>query len=148
MGLMAALFGLFACEVSTPYRRTVLAPESAEVVVGLTSATLDRGKRGGFDRYTRQVVDAIEDSPGLLGFSVRRELLGDKVWTMSVWSSEAHLDAFVRSPMHQAAIRNGMPAVLRAQFHRVRRAANLPPLTWAEVKAMLESAPVRTYGRE
>lgn len=154
MTAIAALLGMLSCEVATPFRGPGASPGSAsavtggeaEVVVALTHAKVDWFKRGAFDDYTQRVVNTIEQNDGLIGFSVRRQLFGVEVWTMTVWRDEASLEAFVASPMHREAIRKGMPAVVEAQFHRMRwPISDLPP-SWDAMKRVLKDVPTRTYG--
>lgn len=152
--VIASLLGMISCEVGTPFRGPGVAATAgqrsadggAEVAVALTHAKVDWFKRGAFDDYTMRVVNTIEQNDGLIGYSVRRQLLGVEVWTMTVWRDEASLDAFVNSPMHREAIRKGMPAVVEAQFHRMRwPISDLPP-SWDAMKRVLKDVPTRSYG--
>lgn len=145
-------------EVSTPFRgpgydassRTLMPIDSAEAdgdrtyILALTNATLDRSRRGIFDDYTRKLEKALPDTPGLVGFSIRARLLGSEVWTMTLWTSDEAADDFVGSPLHRKAIKEAMPAVLTSRFYRGPWTSTKPP-TWAEAKALLESAPVNNY---
>lgn len=115
------------------------------VVLAISHAQVDRAKRRPFDEHTRRVVESLPGNEGYIGHSVRREFLGDKVWTVTVWKDEATLDAFVASPIHREAIRAGMPAVKRAQFVRLAwPASDLPP-SWPDIKRRLRDVPMRDY---
>lgn len=151
MAAIAALLGMVSCEVATPFRgpgrpaATSDAAPQTEAIVAITHARVDWLNRGPFDDYTQRVVRTVEQNDGLIGFAVRRQLLGTKVWTMSVWRDEASLDAFVNSPMHREAIKKGMPSVIEAQFHRMRwPMSDLPP-SWSDVKRVLKDVPMRSY---
>ncbi|MBL0869074.1 MAG: hypothetical protein IBJ18_00685 [Phycisphaerales bacterium] len=155
-GVLAVLAS--CAEVATPFRgpgydassRTLLPIESVEAngqptyILALTNATLDRSRRGIFDAYTRKLEKALPDTPGLVGFSIRARLLGSEVWTMTLWTSDEAADDFVGSPLHRKAIKEAMPAVLTSRFYRGPWTSTKPP-TWAEAKALLESAPVNNY---
>ncbi len=155
-GLLAFLAS--CAEVATPFRgprydpssRTLMPIESAEAdgdrtyILALTNATLDRSRRGIFDDYTRELEKALPDTPGLVGFSIRARPLGSEVWTMTLWTSDEAADDFVGSPLHRKAIREAMPAVITSRFYRGPWTSTMPP-TWAEAKALLESAPVNNY---
>lgn len=155
VSMIAALFGLLSCEVSTPFRGpgysrgrgVTLVDAGPEVVVALTHATLDGRTRGLFDLSTQKVLDSIVESPGLIGYSVRTRVLGNEVWTMTVWRDEAALDAFAGSAAHREAIRMGMPAVIDAQFHRMMVPASEVPPTWSAVKRVLKEVPTRSYAK-
>lgn len=88
------------------------------VVVAITHATLDARLRGPFDDYTRRVIASLPSQADHVGYSVRTRLLGNEVWTMTVWKDDAAVEAFMASPVHRTAIREGMAAVKTAQFLR------------------------------
>jgi len=52
-----------------------------------------------FIQQTTAIRKQLNESPGLIGYSLRAKLLGKKAWTLSVWQNEAALREFVgRSP--------------------------------------------------
>jgi hypothetical protein len=52
-----------------------------------------------FIRQTDAIRKQLNESPGLMGYSLRAQLLGKKAWTLSVWQNEKALNEFVgRSP--------------------------------------------------
>lgn len=128
-------FGLLAlggCAIATPYR-TVATPAdgTASVVVAVTWATLDPERRATFDRYTGRLVNILQQQPGLLGYSLRRELLGNDVWTVTVWSSDEARRAFVYSALHQEAITETYAAVVKARFARYTAMPSELPPAWS-----------------
>lgn len=139
IALLAALLG--GCAIATPYRAA--APpggsEGEVAVIALTEATLgpDRAARAAFWDGVRAVERDLATQPGLLGHSLRRELLGNRAWTMTVWESEAALDRFVASPVHRAAMRAGNPAIAGQRFATLARPRAAGPLTWAEALDVL-----------
>jgi quinol monooxygenase YgiN len=139
--LVAGLLALGGCAISIPYKTVAAPPDSsATVVVALTWASLDPQRRAVFDRYTNRLVETLPQQPGLLGYSVRRELLGNEVWTMTVWSSDEARRNYVYSPLHQEAITETYGIIQRARFVRyVTTAAELPPI-WPAALKRLEAA--------
>lgn len=141
--LVAAAFAalLGGCSIATPYREARPAGQEAgeTVVIALTEATLgpDAKARAAFWQGVWAVERDLANHPGLLGHSLRRELLGDRAWTMTVWESEAALDRFVASPVHVAAIRAGSPALAGQRFATVTRPRAEAPLRWAEALDVL-----------
>lgn len=133
------------CAVSTPFAgpgyraSTGLIPKlgGETVVVALTSAVLDGERRAAFDRATTEVADAMGTVEGLVGFSFRKELLGDRVWTLSAWEDEAALTNFVRSGLHRAAVRAGRPAAGEFRFYSFRVPADQIPLAWQRALELL-----------
>lgn len=52
-----------------------------------------------FIQQTNAIRRQLNNSPGLIGYSLRAQLLGKKAWTLSVWQNEGALSEFVgRSP--------------------------------------------------
>lgn len=152
--ILAALKALTGCQLATPFRGdgyssrrgVTLDGVGDTVTVGLTNATLDGSRRRAFDDYTQRVVASLPGTPGYIGHSIRTRVLGNEVWTMTVWKDEASLDAFVRSPTHREAIRLGMPAVASAKFHRYTIPVGEVPPSWSDVMAVLEKVEARQYG--
>lgn len=141
--LLAPLLG--GCAIALPYRDLSAgrAPAGQTRVVALTYAELDPRTRASFDRASAEVIESLKGQPGIVGYALRRELLGDAVWTMTVWEDEAARAAFVRSPVHMAAIRTGMGAVRQGRFARVDVPAAKGRLSWREALALLDSAEAR-----
>lgn len=148
-GLLLASGWLSACAISTPFRGPgydssdgILLTLNAEqsVVVGLTKAVIgsDREKNKDFDRNLWNVVDRLNAQPGLIGYSVRKQLFGDELWTMTVWKDEASLIAFVQSQSHTRAIEEGDVALTDSSFVRVIVDAKSIPLEWNQVIAWID----------
>ena len=123
--------------VSTPYPRLSPPTERADrkVVVAVTRGRIDRNYRAEFDRQTQRVVDAIAQQPGLLGYSVRRQVCGNTVWTLSVWESKDDLAHFIASPAHRCAIARSGVAVLTMQSWRKDVTVAQLPKSWDDLLA-------------
>lgn len=141
--LLAPLLG--GCAIGLPYQDLSAGrPASGPTrVVALTYAVLDADKRAPFDRASAEVIRSLAGQPGIVGYKLRREILGDAVWTMTVWESEAARAAFVGSPVHRAAIQTGSAAVRQGRFAHVEVPAAEAPLSWKRALAVLESAEAR-----
>lgn len=130
--LLSAVLG--GCAIATPFRSTGAGDGSAPAVVALTEATLgpDGAARAAFWEGVWTVERTLKDQPGLIGYSVRRELLGNRAWTMTMWQSEADLDRFVLSPAHRAAMASGRAALADTRFAQLERRSGDGPPSWAE----------------
>lgn len=159
LAALAAPFLLPACgrlQIASSFRgpgydkaRGVTIPDPPEtVIVALTNATVIPDNRKAFDDYTRRVVRILPEQPGLIGYAVRTRPFGHEVWTMTVWRSEADVEAFLESDTHRAAIREGITGVHTARFHRFRIPPDQVPPSWDDVKARLAEVPVRDYQAE
>lgn len=141
--ILALALGLSSCTVARPFSRPPAPPPLPDetVVVVVTHAELWDDRREAFDDYTSLLVDALDEGrfEGLIGFSVRKELLGDRVWTMSVWSDEAAIESFTRSPLHRAAMARAGRAIKSMRLRRLRARPEEIPLSWERALAALEA---------
>jgi heme-degrading monooxygenase HmoA len=131
---------LGGCAVSTPYPR-LSAPDAGgneSVVLVLTRIVVDVDQRDEFDRQTKRVIDSMPQHPGLIGFSARRQLFGSEAWTMSVWASEEARAAFVRSSVHQQAMRQSQAAIVGVELKRLSLPRQQLPGNWAQALALLD----------
>jgi quinol monooxygenase YgiN len=138
LSLLALALG--GCAIATPYRalpQSSVPPQDAIVVVAITKAVVDPATRGPFDAQVRAVLRALPDQPGLVGYSVRREIFGRNLWTMTVWESDAALVGFAGGMLHQEAVRVGSPALQDSRFARLKMARNEAPLTWPQALEIL-----------
>jgi len=121
--------------------------EGEEFIVGLSHVIIDKSSGSDqqtFWKHVQAVGDTMGKHPGLVGASRRTLLFGQReAWTMSVWTDEASLKAFVRSEIHREAMQQGMPAVAQARFARVSMHRGQLPLTWSRAIEILE-----TQGRD
>jgi heme-degrading monooxygenase HmoA len=138
LALAAAFAGALAgCAIATPYKTTdagAALPKNAPTVVAVTLAVVsdDRAARKVFWENVWRIERALPEQPGLLGYSLRQELLGNKAWTMTAWRSEEDLRRFVASPLHRQAIDATPPALVDSRFVRVARTNGQLPLRWDE----------------
>jgi heme-degrading monooxygenase HmoA len=112
------------------------------LLVAVTEATLgdDRDARARFWLGVRRVEAAMPAQDGLVGYALRREIFGSKVWTMTVWRTEADLDRFVKSDAHRTAVREGYAALVGMRSTRFSWDARRGAPAWQDALSMLESA--------
>jgi heme-degrading monooxygenase HmoA len=103
-------------------------------VVAITEARLggDRAARAAFWQGVAEVERSLPSQPGLLGYALRRELIGGTAWTMTVWDSEAALDRFVGAAAHRQAMQAGNAALATTRFARLERPREAGPPSWPE----------------
>jgi heme-degrading monooxygenase HmoA len=150
LGAASVAIALPGCRIATPFDgpgwdddfglRLPDAPRT--VVVTVTQGTVAAGQRARVDDLTRRVVASLPEQEGLVGWSVRREILGSRVWTMTVWRDGEAADDFLVSSEHRAAMRESSTVFSATAFARVEwPAAALPP-TWDQAESLLASAAV------
>lgn len=132
------------CTIGMPLRGPGLeaAGSPERVIVAVTHAKLHWTKRAAFDRHIQIVADALPRFPGLVGYSLRKQIFGDEAWTMSIWASHEAMQAFVRSPVHRAAVAAGRPAIKSMRYRAVEVASSELPIGWTRAVALLETPKV------
>lgn len=140
----AVALGLSGCAIATPFRgadEAAPSPEGATAIVAITEATLgdDAALRRAFWTNVDRVEATLQKQPGFLGHSKRRALFDDVAWTMTVWSDEESLDAFVASEAHQTAIAEAFDGVEGARFVRFETERDALPVDWSIALERLET---------
>ena len=148
LGLILGIFLILSsCYNGMPYQDNGKYPEVEMVAVALTHAVLhdDPQLRSQFGVMGRNVLYSLESQPGLIGYKTRRRTSGKEVWTMTVWASEDALEKFVRSDVHQAAIRYGLSAVKFGEFARTIMPRSEVPFSWKKANKLLKESPRKIY---
>ena len=128
------------CAISSPQRLPALnAGETDEdlVFVVITRANIKPQMRSAFDDVASRVAKALPAQPGLITYSLRREIFGTQVWTLTAWKSPEARDTFGGSPAHREAMK--LTSILVKDFDVQRlviRRSELP-LSWVDVLARL-----------
>jgi heme-degrading monooxygenase HmoA len=137
-----------ACRVATPFRGPgfdddvgALAEVPQSVVVAITAGRIEAGGASAFAARLDEVLAALPANDGLVGFSVRRELFGDRIWTLSAWRDDDSLDRFLASPEHVRAVREGGVPRSSVVFVRVPLPKALLPLSWPQAERLLGDEP-------
>ncbi|MFN4042713.1 MAG: hypothetical protein ACK4HI_00800 [Limnobacter sp.] len=141
--LAAAGLALTAFSISTPFvypQGKAAIAQNAKLVV--THAFIQDGKSGPFYSRSEEVVKSLKGQPGLLAYSVRRQLFGNQAWTLTVWDSERSKSAFIRSSAHQSAMAEASSVLSCARFLRVDWSGEIKNLNWDEVLGRLDTESV------
>jgi heme-degrading monooxygenase HmoA len=146
---LLSLFLLAGCTFSTGFREGSAAdlPPDAPVIVALTEAKLvpELDAHTVFWSRSRSVVMSLAERPGLVGYSMRLEPFGTRVWTMTVWRDDESLAAFLASQVHARAQKDGLPSLADGRFLRVRVTRAEAPLAWDDAVARLARDGRRYY---
>ena len=144
--LAALIFLISSCQIGYPFngpgydakRQVIRDPHQGMVIVAVTEGIVERGKGDAFSEQLGRVLDAIPTSDGLIGYSVRKEVFGRKVWTMSAWTDETALDRFIYSKAHKEAMRSGGIPRDTVRSGVTKIAAADVPLTWKRVREIIK----------
>lgn len=110
--------------------------EQDSFVVAVTSGEIT-DRRKDFFGQLQQVMNSLSSTDGLVGYAVQKEIVGRRVWTQSVWTSEEELEEFLRSTAHREAVREGGIPRSTVQSVVVSLPATEVPLAWGRVRELL-----------
>ena len=116
--------------IAKPFK--VLAPDlqQEQFLVVITEAKLRQGAGKSFNRYVRDIEQSLLKQPGLYGYSIRAELLGNRAWTLTVWQDEQSMQQFKVSPEHLIAMQNVQSVLESAGFLKLQETYESIPLKW------------------
>jgi heme-degrading monooxygenase HmoA len=126
-----------SCTVHSPFQKSEklqnynLTDESI-VIVALTQVETGFNPINLATFWSRvmDVRSSLDTNPGYLGGSIRRQLIGSKAWTMTVWKDSDSLDDFIYSKTHEKAMKDGAPAVNKSIFYRIKKKWKEIPIDW------------------
>ena len=104
---------VLACSIARPFEGPgieggqVITEADGPFLVAATHAKPASGQGKAFDEHVREIQDelqAMTEEDGLVGFSLRASLVSHDRWTMTVWTSEEAMDAFVLGDAHMSAL--------------------------------------------
>jgi len=112
--------------------------EADTLVAAVTYAEIARGQRSAFDDHVDAIVEQTEVSGGFVARSLRGELAGREVWTLTVWEDEESMAAFAASDAHLAAM--GAAHEVTEQFDAAYWTldASEMPVSWDDALLRLE----------
>lgn len=139
--LMGLASFLSHCSYTAPFRRVESISQDARVILTLSAVEHQKGQRKSFFDDTKRVLANLPNHAGLVGYSYRFQLLGNKAWTMTAWKDEASRNQFSQSPVHLSAVRNSPITAQNMRFMSVTVLASSLPMSWDEAIRLLNTAP-------
>ncbi|TGM05201.1 DUF3291 domain-containing protein [Leptospira jelokensis] len=132
------------CTIATPFQKNInpknaMLSNDSSVVIAITEVEIEGSYsiRSIFWDRVSSVRSKLDQNEGYLGGAIRREIFGNRAWTMTVWKNESALDQFVYSLEHERAMKEGGPAVKKSKFYRGFRTWNEIPLSWKVAETLL-----------
>ena len=121
-----------------PWRATTTVDPDVSYVVTITRLPLRRHTRiPAVMRATWQIVRELVRSDGLIGYSLKADLIRKTFWTISAWDSTDSLHAFVRSDVHVRAMTAIGPDMNEPRIETTLiLGTDLPP-AWSQVRDRL-----------
>lgn len=115
------------------------------VVIAVTNALLDRRKRSEFDDRTQELYKNLHKNTGYIAGSIRLRLLGNEVWTYTIWENEDSLKSFVKSREHLDAMYKTDSAIEKMRSFSQKMLAKKIPTKWEEIEQLIELIEMKNY---
>jgi hypothetical protein len=94
-----------------------------------------------FLRRTRAIQNQLNNSTGLVGYSMRAQIFGKKAWTLSVWENEDALEEFVEKMPHSGVMRDISHQLTGGQrFVRWRIQGSHVPPSWEDALTKIDES--------
>ncbi len=93
-----------------------------------------------FLRATFAIRRQLRTASGLVGYALDAQLLRKTFWTLSVWTDDDSLQAFVRAEPHRTVMASIHPLMDPPTFRFMRLSGRDVPPAWAFAHDVLESA--------
>jgi hypothetical protein len=85
-----------------------------------------------FLRYAVQIQKQLRDTRGVIGYSLRAQLLSRKFWTLSAWESNEALMNFVKKNPHGSSMQAMVKDMGKTGFTQWKVKGKELPLKWDE----------------
>ena len=134
------------CAISGPFEgpgydgETVTTDASGPYLAVATYAKMASGQRKAFGAHVDAVEAQLKSFDGLVGYSLRGEIPGKEVWTVTVWEDEAALLEFVTSGAHQVAMADATTVVAEFDSAHFEVSADRLPPAWSDILDALDEA--------
>ena len=80
----------------------------------------------------------LSDAPGLVGYSLDAHLFRKTFWTLSAWTGQDAMEAFVRADPHAEGMAAIRPHMAESTFVFWTVTAGELPVTWDEARRRIE----------
>ena len=87
--------------------------------------------------WTMRIRHQLSDAEGLAGYSLDAHLLAKTFWTVSAWTSQGAMDAFVRQEPHAGGMAAIRPNMRRPAFVFWTVTAEDLPIRWGDVRSRM-----------
>ncbi|HUN59300.1 MAG TPA: antibiotic biosynthesis monooxygenase [Candidatus Binataceae bacterium] len=117
--------------MDTPWKATIQPSPEQEYLALLSFLPLKQSRRiPGFLVYTWRIVQQLKRARGLVGYTIRAQLLNKSFWTLSAWETEAAMRAFVQAPPHREVMAALQPYMGQTSFNQWTVKGAELPLQW------------------
>ncbi len=117
--------------LALPWRFFGSAESDRQYVALLSFLPLKHGWRiPWFLLHTVRIMNQLPKTRGLVGYSLRAQLLAKRFWTLSVWEDESALTGFVHAQPHTQTMDVMMPHMGETKFVTWSVKGSEIPLSW------------------
>ena len=132
-----------------PWFRIFTVDPTTELTVMASRLPLRHYRRiPGFLRWTLRIRGQLSQSPGLVGYSLDAHVLRKTFWTLSAWTGQEAMEAFVRAEPHRFVMAAIRPHMRQSTFVFWTVTAAELPVTWPDARRHIAQALGSSAGRD
>jgi hypothetical protein len=140
--MIFVLSGCTGLPISTPFKKLDNRPlqDSFLIVVTSTEIHSDADSKSKFNSFVKAINRNLNSTPSLYGYSIRKELFGNKAWTYTIWNDANSVAQFTSSADHLPAMALAPKILKTARFARTSIRAEDLPYSWEQALVLLEKS--------
>ena len=107
------------------------------VVVATRFELTSRRHMGRIFSAAQGLIVTFRSTPGLIGYSLRASVVGNSLWTLSAWSSEAQMRQFVRGAAHTMTVKTTSRWMRASSFTTWTESGDTPVPSWHKARELM-----------
>ena len=117
---------------------TEIEPDRESVVIATRFGVKSRGRMPQIFSAAETLISSFSATPGLVGYSLRANVLNSSLWTMSAWNSDLELRQFVGGPAHGLVMKQTVEWMESSRFVTSTSKGSELPTSWSPVEALMQ----------
>ena len=116
---------------------TGVEPGRDYVVMATRFGVTSRSRMPRIFSAAQTLISGFTATPGLIGYSLRANILNNSLWTLSAWESGADLHRFVSGPAHGLVVKQTVKWMESSRFVTWKSRGSDLPSSWNPVEARM-----------
>jgi quinol monooxygenase YgiN len=117
---------------------TDVEPDKEYAVIATRFGVTDRRRMPQIFSAAQTLISGFASTPGLVGYSLRPDVLDNSLWTLSAWESRAELHQFVGGPAHGLVVERTVDWMQSSRFVSWTSRGSDLPSSWKPVEARMQ----------
>jgi hypothetical protein len=117
---------------------TEIEPDREYVVIATRFGVKSRGRMPHIFSAADTLISSFTAIVGLVGYSLRANVLNSSLWTLSAWNSGAELRQFVGGPAHGLVMKQTVKWMESSRFVTWTSKGSELPTSWSPVESLMQ----------